>query len=104
MLDGVLGEIFFELWNKGEKEENVLAYKNHLRRVILEETRGKVDIGMSKKLDQHIAAWWFQDKQKKHPARRFGNRRQSSASGSYDVSYVSNICLVFRFLACRSIK
>ena len=31
MLDGALGEIFYELWNKGEKEENVLAYKNHLR-------------------------------------------------------------------------
>ena len=31
MLDGVLGEIFYELWNRGEKEENVLAYKSHLR-------------------------------------------------------------------------
>ena len=103
MLDGVLGEIFFELWNKREKEENVLAYKRHLRRVILDETRGRVDIEMSKKLDEHIAAWWFQDQQDYHrsPAKRFGNRRQSSTSRAFDVSNISPLpCLVFRFLAC----
>ena len=30
-LEGALLKIFSELWNKGEKEENVLAYKGHLR-------------------------------------------------------------------------
>ena len=98
MLDGVLGEIFFELWKNGEEEANALAYKNHLRRVILEETRGRVDIEMSKKLDEHIAAWWFQDRQEKHHEY---NRRQSSASGTYDVSHAASpLYLLFRFLAC----